>query len=60
MSVILQSVVRHLLSSFGGALIAIGIADDQAHNFLTASEPIITGLLLFIGAQGWSFFEKRE
>lgn len=51
----ISSIVRHLLSSLGGSLVTIGIASSDANNFISASEPVLTGLILFIAAQAWSF-----
>jgi hypothetical protein len=51
----ITSIVRHLLSALAGSLIALGIADNDAHSFLNASEPIVSGILIYIIAQAASF-----
>jgi hypothetical protein len=51
----ITSIVRHLLSALAGSLIALGIAENHANSFLTASEPIVSGILIYIIAQAASF-----
>jgi len=60
MNIVIASIVRHLLSALAGSLIAIGIADNDAHSFLLASEPVVTGLVIYVAAQAWSFAAKRR
>jgi hypothetical protein len=51
----ITSIVRHLLSALAGSLIALGIAEKDAVGFLSASEPIISGVVLYAIAQAASF-----
>ena len=51
---IIASVVRNLLQVLAGVLLAYGVAESDANEWIKASEPVITGLLLYVFAQAWS------
>lgn len=51
---IIASIVRNLLQVLAGVLLAYGVNESDAHEWIKASEPVITGLLLYVFAQAWS------
>lgn len=50
----IASIVRNLLQVLAGVFLAYGVNESDAHEWVKASEPIITGLLLYTFAQVWS------
>lgn len=51
----IASVVRNNLQVLVGVLLAYGVSESEAHEWVKASEPIVTGLALYVIAQAWSF-----
>ena len=56
---IVGSVVRTALAGLGGALIAKGLPADWVNPLVDQGAALITGALLWGGAQAWSIFEKK-
>jgi hypothetical protein len=56
----IASIVRNLLQVVAGALVAYGVTNQDASAWVTASEPVITGLILYIVAQAWSFINLKS
>jgi hypothetical protein len=56
----IASIVRNLLQVTSGVLLAYGVTKQEASAFVTASEPVITGILLYILAQTWSFINLKS
>ena len=60
LSPFIGSIVRHLLTALAGVLVAKGYIDQQvATQAVEANSAIITGLVLYWIAQGWSFKQKQ-
>lgn len=57
---ILLSIVRHLLTLAAGSLITIGVNETDAAGLVKAAEPVVTGALLYGGAQIWSLVDKKK
>lgn len=57
---ILLSIVRHLLTLAAGSLITIGVNETDAAGLVKAAEPVVTGALLYGGAQIWSLVDKKN
>lgn len=55
----ISSIVRNFLQVLAGALLAYGVNESDAHEWVTASEPIVTGLALYVIAQAWSFTNAK-
>jgi hypothetical protein len=54
-------ITRGLLQALGGALISLGVADQQAvAGFTTAAAPILSGLVVMFLAWAWSLVQKRR
>ena len=53
------SIVRNILQVLAGALLAYGVNDLDADKWVAASEPIVTGLVLYVFAQVWSLVDKK-
>lgn len=51
----IASIVRNLLQVLAGVLLAYGVNESDASQWVQASEPIVTGLILYVIAQLWSF-----
>lgn len=45
--------VRHLLTTFGGAVVTAGVYTDQEWTVIAGAIPVVIGGL-------WSYFEKRK
>lgn len=54
------SVVRTLLSVVAGVLVGKGATANQLEQFVNFSEPVLTGLIIWAGTQGWSLKQKAE
>lgn len=52
MQLILTSIIRHLLSAFGGVLAIEGLATDS-------NAQVIVSALMILVAPVWSFIEKK-
>lgn len=55
----IASIVRNLLQVVAGALVAYGVSSQDANAWVLASEPVITGLALYVIAQAWSFLNLK-
>lgn len=53
------SFVRHGLTALGGALVAVGVAEPDAAQFVDATAPIVTGVLVYAVGQVWSLAQKE-
>ena len=51
----IASIVRNLLQVLAGVLLAYGVNESDASEWVKVSEPIVTGLILYVIAQLWSF-----
>lgn len=60
MAAILGSIIRHILTLSAGSLLAVGVSESQAHDFIAAAEPVVGGLVLYGGAQAWSIINKKK
>jgi len=59
-SIILQALVRHLLSIAGGALVAKGVIDQSAATpLIDTLSNVATGGILAGGSYIWSVIEKK-
>jgi hypothetical protein len=56
----LTSIIRHLLTLAAGGLLTLGVSEYDAENLVKAVEPVVTGVLLYGGAQAWSIVEKKK
>lgn len=54
MKSILSSFIRNVLQVFAGALMAYGVSESDASEWVKASEPVLSGLLIYVVAQVWS------
>lgn len=54
------SLVRHLLTLLAGGLITVGVSEGDSATFLQSAEPIVSGLVLYGGAQAWSLINKKK
>jgi hypothetical protein len=60
MSIIISSIVRHLLTLVAGGLLSVGVAKSDAENFASCAEPIASGVALYVLGQGWSLVDKKK
>jgi hypothetical protein len=60
MSLILASILRHLLTLAAGALVTVGVAEHDAANLASAAEPVLGGAILYGASQAWSIIEKKK
>jgi hypothetical protein len=60
MSLILASILRHLLTLAAGALVTVGVAEHDAANLAAAAEPVLGGAILYGASQAWSIIEKKK
>ena len=56
---IVGSVVRTALAGLGGLLIAKGVPADWVTPIVDQGAALLTGLLVWSGAQAWSLVEKK-
>jgi hypothetical protein len=59
MKAILASIARNLLQVVAGVLVAHGVTHQEADAWVLASEPVVTGLFLYISTQVWSFLNIK-
>ena len=55
----IDSFIRHAFTGVGGALLAVGIPEAVAGNFVAASIPVVTGLVAYGIGQVTSIIAKR-
>ena len=55
-----EGLVRHLLSFLGGYLVIDGIATQVQVNDMVNASITLSGLVLTVGAAGWSIWNKRH
>lgn len=60
MGLLIGSLVRHLLTLLAGGLITVGVSEGDSATFLQSAEPIVSGLVLYGGAQVWSLVNKKK
>jgi len=60
MPLFLASIIRHLLTLAAGGLLAVGVSEADAHNLVTAAEPVVGGAVLYAASQAWSLIDKKK
>lgn len=55
----LYSVIRHLLSGAGGALLSVGVSQAAVVGLTNAAVPVIGGLVTWGISQAWSLLAKK-
>jgi len=60
MGLFIGSLVRHLLTLLAGGLITVGVSENDSATFLQSAEPVVSGLVLYGGAQAWSLINKKK
>jgi len=60
MSLIIQSIVRHVITLAAGALLSIGVTQQQSDDLAKSITPIAEAAALYGIAQVWSIKEKKK
>lgn len=60
MPLIFASIIRHLLTLAAGSLLTLGVSESDAHNLVSAAEPVVGGALLYGVSQAWSLVDKKK
>lgn len=60
MSVIIQSIVRHVITLVAGGLLTIGVTREQKDDLVKTVTPVAEAAVLYGIAQVWSIKEKKK
>lgn len=61
MQAILGSIARTLIAAIAGWLVSKGVVEaGAAQSFIDAAVPVVSGVLVYLVAQGWSIVQKRN
>jgi hypothetical protein len=60
MSLIIQSIVRHVITLAAGALLTIGITREQSDDLVKSVTPVAEAAALYGLAQVWSIKDKKK
>ena len=59
MSIIIQSIVRHVITLVAGSLLAIGVTAEQSEDLANSVIPVAEAAALYGIAQVWSIKDKK-
>jgi len=54
------SIIRHLLTALGGALVGLGVAEADVNQFILASQPVLAGVIMYALGQGLSLVKAKK
>ena len=60
MSIIIQSIVRHVITLVAGGLLTIGVTREQSDDLVKTVTPVAEAAVLYGIAQVWSIKEKKK
>ena len=59
MSIIIQSIVRHVITLVAGSLLTIGVTAEQSEDLANSVIPVAEAAALYGIAQVWSIKDKK-
>jgi|DEB0MinimDraft_4_1074332.scaffolds.fasta_scaffold175336_1 hypothetical protein len=59
MSIIIQSIVRHVITLVAGSLLTIGVTAEQTDDLAKSVIPVVEAAALYGVAQVWSIKDKK-
>lgn len=60
MSIIIQSIVRHVITLVAGSLLTIGVTAEQSEDLANSVIPVAEAAALYGIAQVWSIKDKKK
>lgn len=60
MSLIIQSIVRHVITLVAGGLLTIGVTREQSDDLVKTVTPVAEAAVLYGIAQVWSIKDKKK
>lgn len=57
---ILTTLLRQALNGIAGSLLVVGVSHAQAAGLADAALPVVSSIVLFAAAHGWSYLTQRS